>query len=114
MASAGDASSRPVQPAVEEDAANTQLVLPCRMVDAMDILHETAALGEPTPQAAIKRFVQDATRYLSSTEPEQRLAGGWVWVASDGQVEAVFRVGEQSTTSVVDGFDKRAGFVGRS
>jgi hypothetical protein len=108
-----DTSSRSVQPAAEEDAASTQLALPCRIVDAMDILHETAPLGEPTPQAAIEHFVQDEARYLSSGEPEQRLAGDWVWVASDDQVEAVFRLREQSTTYVVDGFDKCAGFVGR-
>jgi len=82
------------------------------MVDGMDVLLDTAAPGEPTPQAAIERFVHENARYLFPGEPEQRLAGDWVWVAVDGQVEAVFRVGERSTTYVVDGFDKCAGFTG--
>ena len=82
------------------------------MVDGMDVLLDTAAPGVPTPQAAIERFVHENARYLFPGEPEQRLAGDWVWVAVDGQVEAVFRVGERSTTYVVDGFDKCAGFTG--
>ncbi len=99
-------------PPPEEDAT-AELTLPCKMVEGSDIDHETGAPGEEMPSAAIKRFVHERARYLSPGEPLQRPEGDWVWVASDGQVEAVFRLSQQSGTHIVTGFDKCAGFTGR-
>lgn len=96
-----------------EEGATTEMTLPCRMVESSEFDHETGAPGEGTPLAAIKRFVHESARYLSPGEPLQRPEGDWVWVASDGQVEAVFRLSQQPGTHIVNGFDKCAGFTGR-
>jgi len=96
-----------------EEIPTTELTLPCQMVEGSDLDYETGAPGEEMPIAAIKRFVHERARYLSPGEPLQRPGGDWVWVASDGQVEAVFRLSEQSGTHLVTGFDKCAGFTGR-
>lgn len=106
-------TSEPTTP-TSRGTSSTGLTLPCQMVEGTDILLETGAPGEATPQGAINRFVQDRAPYLSQGKPQRRPAGDWVWIASDGEVEAVFRLTEQQAgMHLVTGFDKCAGFTGR-
>lgn len=80
-------TSEPTTP-TSQATSTTGLTLPCQMVEGSDILLETGAPGEAPPQAAIHRFVQDRAPYLSQGKPQRRPAGDWVWIASEGEVEA--------------------------